>query len=73
MTDNPTHEEMLEEAERRERENELLSIQTAAAFERLDEALTGKTNDNFKTVVTKIHSLIEKVEKIDAVSNELNH
>jgi hypothetical protein len=73
MTDHPTHEEMLEEAARREAQNELLSIQTVAAFERLKEALTGKTDDNFKSVVNQINSLLERVEKIDAVSNELNH
>ena len=50
-----------------------LTIQTAAAVERLQEALAGKTEEDFDVIVDKIQSLVETIEKIKAISNELNH
>jgi hypothetical protein len=49
-----------------------LTIQTAAAFERIDEALMGKTQDDYDFVVGKIKSLIDKAKRIDSITNELN-
>lgn len=49
-----------------------LTIQTTAAFERIDEALMGKTQDDYDFVVAKIKSLIEKVNRIEKITNELN-
>ena len=50
-----------------------LTIQTAAAVERLQEALAGKTEEDFDVIVDKIQSLVETIEKIKAITNELNH
>lgn len=50
-----------------------LTLQTAAAVERLQEALAGKTNDDFDFLVGKIKSLVTRIERIQAVTNELNH
>jgi len=52
--------------------NSRLTIQTAAAFERIDEALIGKTQDDYDFVVGKIKSLIEKVKRIESITKELN-
>ena len=52
--------------------NTKLTIQTAAAFERIDEALIGKTQDDYDFVVDKIKSLIEKVKRIESITKELN-
>ena len=48
------------------------TLQTAAAFERIDEALIGKTQDDYDFVVSKIKSLIDKAKRIDSITNELN-
>ena len=50
-----------------------LTIQTAAAFERIDEALMGKTQDDYDFVVSKIKSLVEKIKRIEVITNELNN
>jgi hypothetical protein len=50
-----------------------LTLQTAAAFERLQESLAGKTNDDFDLVVKKIQLLVNRIERIQAITNELNH
>jgi len=50
-----------------------LTIQTAAAFERIDEALMMKTQDDYDFVVSKIKALTEKVKRINSITNELNH
>jgi hypothetical protein len=50
-----------------------LTLQTAAAFERLQEALAGKTNDDFDLLVSKIKSLVTRIERIQAITDELNH
>ena len=49
------------------------TIQTAAAFERIDEALIGKTQDDYDFVVAKIKSLVDKVKRIETITNELNN
>lgn len=53
--------------------NTKFTIQTAAAFERIDEALIGKTQDDYDFVVAKIKSLIEKVKRIEIITNEINN
>jgi hypothetical protein len=50
-----------------------LTIQTAAAVERLQEALAGKTEEDFDVIVDKIQSLVDIIKKIKAITNELNH
>jgi len=50
-----------------------LTIQTAAAFERIDEALMGKTQDDYDFIVSKIKSLTEKIKRIEVITNELNN
>ncbi len=50
-----------------------LTIQTAAAVERLQEALAGKTEEDFDVIVDKIQSLVDIIKKIRAITNELNH
>lgn len=52
--------------------NTRLTIQTAAAFERIDEALIGKTQDDYDFVVGKIKSLTEKIKRIESITKELN-
>ena len=53
--------------------NTKLTIQTAAAFERIDEALIGKTQDDYDFVVGKIKSLTDKIKRIEIITNELNN
>lgn len=50
-----------------------LTIQTAAAFERIDEALIGKTQDDYDFVVSKIKYLVEKIKRIEVITDELNN
>jgi hypothetical protein len=50
-----------------------LTIQTAAAVERLQEALAGKTEEDFDVIVNEIQSLVDIIKKIRAITNELNH
>jgi methyl-accepting chemotaxis protein len=50
-----------------------LTIQTTAAVERLQEALAGKTEEDFDVIVDKIQSLVDIIKKIKAITNELNH
>ena len=49
-----------------------LTIQTAAAFERIDEALMGKTKDDFENLLTMLNTLITKANRISAISAEMN-
>ena len=49
------------------------TIQTAAAFERIDKALIGKTQDDYDFVVAKIKSLTDKIKRIEIITNELNN
>lgn len=49
-----------------------LTLQTAAAFERIDEALMMKTQDDYDFVVSKIKSLLNKAKRIDSITDELN-
>ncbi len=50
-----------------------LTIQTAAAFERIDEALTGKTSDDFNDLLEMLKELTKKASKISIIKSELNH
>lgn len=46
----------------------ILTIQTAAAFERINEALVGNTEDNLSSLILHLTELIEKAKKIEEVS-----
>ncbi len=50
-----------------------LTIQTAAAFERIDEALMGKTSDEFEDLLLMLNNLTSKANRITAITCELNH
>jgi hypothetical protein len=50
-----------------------LTIQTAAAFERIDEALMGKTLDEFEDLIVMLKNLTNKANRISAISHEINH
>lgn len=50
-----------------------LTLQTAAAFERIDEALMGKTLDEFSDLVEMLKNLTNKASRISAISCEVNY
>ena len=50
-----------------------LTTQTAAAFERIDEALMGKTQDDFDNLLVMLKNLINKANRISAISVEMNY
>jgi hypothetical protein len=50
-----------------------LTIQTFAAFERIYDALVGKTDDNLNSLVLHLKELSRKAEKIHNISAEVNH
>jgi hypothetical protein len=50
-----------------------LTTQTAAAFERIDEALMGKTQDDFDNLLIMLRNLINKANRISAISVEMNY
>lgn len=45
-----------------------LTLQTAAAFERIYDALKGKTDDDFHHLHTHLRELLEKSEEIQRIS-----
>lgn len=45
-----------------------LTLQTAAAFERINEALVGNTKDDLSSLTLHLNQLIEKAKKIEEVS-----
>ena len=49
-----------------------LTTQTAAAFERIDEALMGKTQDDFDNLLEMLKNLISKANRISVISAEMN-
>lgn len=45
-----------------------LTLQTLAAFERLDDALLGKTDDDLRSLAIHLNELQRKVKKIQEVN-----
>ena len=50
-----------------------ITLQTAAAFERINEALVGRTQDDFYVLIKQLDDLLVKAKRIEAISNEMNH
>lgn len=50
-----------------------ITLQTAAAFERINEALVGRTQDDFYDLIKQLDELLVKAKRIEAISNEMNH
>ncbi len=50
-----------------------LTTQTAAAFERIDEALMGKTQDDFDNLLVMLKNLTNKATRISVISAEMNY
>lgn len=52
--------------------SENLTIQTVAAFQRIQEALLGKTEDSFDELVLNLNYLLERAKDIKNVTAEIN-
>jgi len=52
--------------------SEKLTIQTIAAFQRIQEALLGKTDDSFDELIINLNYLLDKVKDIQRISAEIN-
>lgn len=52
---------------------EYITLQTAAAFERIKEALLGRTDDDLSVLVKQLNELLNKANEIEIVSAEMNH
>lgn len=52
--------------------SENLTIQTIAAFQRIQEALLGKTEDSFDELVLNLNYLLEKAKDIQNITAEIN-
>jgi hypothetical protein len=50
-----------------------LTLQTAAAFERVYDALMGKTDDNLESLTLHLKALLRKANEIHDVTAALNH
>jgi hypothetical protein len=50
-----------------------LTLQTEAAFERVYEALMGKTDDNLESLTLHLTALLRKAKEIHDVTAALNH
>lgn len=46
----------------------MITIQTQAALERIQEALVGKTDDDLKTLIENLDSLLDRAKTIQEVS-----
>lgn len=53
--------------------SEQLTIQTIAAFERIQEALLGKTEDSFDELIINLNYLLEKANDIKNIASEINN
>lgn len=53
--------------------NEHITLQTAAAFERIKEALLGRTDDDLSILVGNLNQLLSRATQIEEVSAEMNH
>ena len=52
--------------------SENLTVQTIAAFQRIQEALLGKTDDDFEELTININYLLEKAKDIQNITSEIN-
>jgi len=52
--------------------SEHLTIQTIAAFQRIQEALLGKTDDSFEELISNLNYLLEKAKDIQNITAEIN-
>ena len=52
---------------------ENVTLQTAAAFERIKEALLGRTDDDLSFLVKQLNQLLSRASQIEEVSAEMNH
>jgi len=52
--------------------SEQLTIQTVAAFQRIQEALLGKTDDSFEELISNLNYLLEKAKDIKNITAEIN-
>ena len=52
--------------------SENLTIQTIAAFQRIQESLLGKTEDNFEELIINLNYLLEKAKDIQNITAEIN-
>jgi hypothetical protein len=50
-----------------------LTLQTAAAFERIYDSLMGKTDDNLSSLLLHLKELSRKAEEIHNLTAEINH
>jgi hypothetical protein len=50
-----------------------LTLQTAAAFERIYDSLMGKTDDNLSSLLLHLKELSHKAEEIHNLTAEINH
>jgi hypothetical protein len=50
-----------------------LTLQTAAAFERVYDSLMGKTDDNLESLTLHLKELLRKANEIHDVAAALNH
>jgi hypothetical protein len=48
------------------------SLQTAAAFDRIDDALLGKTDDDLNELIEDLEYLLYKAKEIQGVSASMN-
>lgn len=52
--------------------SEELTIQTIAAFQRIQEALLGKTEDSFEELISNLNYLLNKAKDIQNITAEIN-
>lgn len=50
-----------------------LTLQTAAAFERIYESLMGNTEDDLNSLILHLEELSRKAKEVKDVSAEINH
>jgi hypothetical protein len=48
----------------------MITIQTKAAFERIEEALVGKTDDRLDLLIANLDRLLEKAKEIKKISTQ---
>jgi len=48
------------------------SLQTSAAFERINDALLGKTNDNLSNLIEDLEFLLYKAKEIQDISTSIS-
>jgi hypothetical protein len=50
-----------------------LTLQTAASFERIYDALMGETTDDLSSIILHLRELLRKAKEIEEISAEINH